>query len=106
MNVAEERRKLSATWLNAIGSGAVVTGFIAPTIAVTLNLTGLAHPDEPRLAHDRLRPTLGRKTRSRRPGAMSVLELYTYFVLPFIVLGIGFGTLWLTRGPDTRAPAE
>jgi len=34
VNLPEERRKLSASWLNAIASGAVVTGFIAPTIAV------------------------------------------------------------------------
>ncbi len=37
MSVSEERRKLSAAWLNAIASGAIATGFIAPTIAVTLN---------------------------------------------------------------------
>jgi hypothetical protein len=42
MNVAEERRKLTATWLNAIASGAIVTGFIAPTIAVALNVSNLA----------------------------------------------------------------
>lgn len=42
MNVSEERRKLSAAWLNAIASGAIVTGFIAPTIAVTLNLANVA----------------------------------------------------------------
>ena len=28
---------------------------------------------------------------------MSVLEVYTYFVLPLLVLGIGFGAFWLTR---------
>ena len=31
---------------------------------------------------------------------MSVLEVYTYFVLPALVLGIGFGALWLTRSHD------
>ncbi|MDF3060312.1 MAG: hypothetical protein K0S06_421 [Microvirga sp.] len=37
---------------------------------------------------------------------MTVLEIYVYFVLPALVLGIGFGTLWLTR-PDRRStPAE
>ena len=38
MNIPEERRKLTATWLNSIGSGAIVTGFIAPTVATALNL--------------------------------------------------------------------
>lgn len=38
----DERRKLTATWLNSIASGAIVTGFIAPTIAVTLNVANLA----------------------------------------------------------------
>lgn len=44
MNLPEERRKLTATWLNAVASGAIVTSFIAPTIAVTLNLATLARP--------------------------------------------------------------
>jgi hypothetical protein len=38
---------------------------------------------------------------------MTVLEIYVYFMLPVIVLGIGFGTLWLTRRADRRStPAE
>ena len=38
---------------------------------------------------------------------MTLLEAYTFFVLPALVLGIGFGTLWLTRGEDaSRRPAE
>src|SRR3954470_15811101 len=41
VNVSEERRTLSAAWLNAIASGAIVTGFIAPTIAVTLYLANV-----------------------------------------------------------------
>jgi len=31
---------------------------------------------------------------------MSVLEVYTYFVLPALVLGIGIGAFWLTRSHD------
>jgi hypothetical protein len=39
--------------------------------------------------------------------AMAVLEIYVYFVLPLVVLGIGFGTLWLSRREDRRStPAE
>jgi hypothetical protein len=38
---------------------------------------------------------------------MTVLEIYVYFVLPVLALGIGFGTLWLTRRGDRRStPAE
>jgi small-conductance mechanosensitive channel len=33
---------------------------------------------------------------------MTVLEIYVYFILPLLVLGIGFGTLWLTRRRFTR----
>jgi hypothetical protein len=38
---------------------------------------------------------------------MTPLETYTYFVLPVIVLAIGIGTVWLTRGRGQRhTPAE
>lgn len=38
---------------------------------------------------------------------MTPLEVYTYFVLPALVLGIGFGAVWLSRRQDhRRAPAE
>ena len=37
---------------------------------------------------------------------MSVLEGYTYFVLPLLVLGIGFGALWLTRQQDRHTNPE
>jgi hypothetical protein len=40
MNVREEQRKLTATWLNSIASGSIVTGSVTPTIAVTLHLSG------------------------------------------------------------------
>jgi hypothetical protein len=38
MNVPEEQRKLTATWLNSIASGSMVTGVVTPTIAVTLTI--------------------------------------------------------------------
>ena len=38
---------------------------------------------------------------------MTALEIYTVFVLPMLVLGIGLGGLWLARRPDHRhTPAE
>jgi len=37
---------------------------------------------------------------------MSVLEAYTYFVPPAIVLATGFGTLWLTGRDRCATPAE
>jgi hypothetical protein len=38
---------------------------------------------------------------------MTVLEIYVYFVLPMLVLGIGFGALWVSRRQDHRStPAE
>ena len=38
---------------------------------------------------------------------MSPLETYTYFVLPVLVLAIGVGALWLTRGGARHhMPAE
>ncbi|GGA51861.1 hypothetical protein [Pelagibacterium lentulum] len=40
--VYNERLKLFATWLNALGSGIVITGVFAPLIAVTLGLSTAA----------------------------------------------------------------
>lgn len=34
---------------------------------------------------------------------MTALEAYTYFVLPLLVLGIGFGALWWSRRQDREA---
>jgi hypothetical protein len=39
--VENERRKLTANWLNAIASGMIVTGAVAPLVAVAI---GLAPP--------------------------------------------------------------
>jgi hypothetical protein len=42
MSVVEnERRKLTANWLNAIASGMIVTGAVAPLVAVAI---GVAQP--------------------------------------------------------------
>lgn len=49
MNLPEERRKLTATWLNSVASGAIVTGFVAPTIAIALNM-GASPPGLPVMA--------------------------------------------------------
>ena len=106
MNLPDERRKLTAAWLNSIASGAVVTGFIAPTIAVALNLGG-AVPGWPLALLSLGWLALGCVQGAFSEDAMTVLEIYVYFVLPALVLGIGFGTLWLTRRPDRRStPAE
>ena len=38
---------------------------------------------------------------------MTALEIYTLIVLPLLVLGIGFGSLWLSRRQNERhTPAE
>jgi len=37
---------------------------------------------------------------------MTPLETYTYFVLPALVLAIGFGTVWLTRHDQRHTPAK
>jgi hypothetical protein len=38
---------------------------------------------------------------------MTVLEIYVYFVLPLLALGIGLGTLWVSRREDQQStPAE
>jgi hypothetical protein len=37
---------------------------------------------------------------------MSILEGYTYFLLPRLVLAIGYGTLGLTRRAQRQKPAE
>jgi hypothetical protein len=37
---------------------------------------------------------------------MTPVEVYTYFILPALVLGIGFGALWLTRRDPRPALAE
>jgi hypothetical protein len=33
---------------------------------------------------------------------MNVLEAYTYFVLPALLLAIGFGAVWLSKGHQAR----
>ena len=38
--VHNERAKLTATWLNSIGSGIMVTGVVAPVLAAYLNFAG------------------------------------------------------------------
>ena len=38
---------------------------------------------------------------------MTLLEVYTIFILPLLVLGIGFGALWVSRREDhPHTPAE
>jgi hypothetical protein len=38
---------------------------------------------------------------------MTALEIYTLIVLPLLVLGIGFGSLWLSRRQNERhTPAK
>ncbi len=37
---------------------------------------------------------------------MTPLEIYTYFVLPGLLLAIGVGTVWLTRRDQRQTPAE
>ena len=38
--VENERTKLTANWLNAVASGIVITGVVAPAIAVYLGVVG------------------------------------------------------------------
>jgi hypothetical protein len=38
--LSEERTKLTANWLNAIASGMIVTGGVAPVIAAFFNIPG------------------------------------------------------------------
>ncbi|WP_156418418.1 hypothetical protein [Aureimonas sp. D3] len=40
--IANERTKLTANWLNAMASGIIVTGAIAPAIAAVLGVTSVA----------------------------------------------------------------
>jgi hypothetical protein len=106
VNVSEERRTLSAAWLNAIASGAIVTGLIAPTIAVILNLANVA------LGWPLILMSLawlaigcayiGWRGVCSEAATMPPLETYTYFVLPALVLAIGIGTVWLTRRDARR----
>jgi len=104
MNVREEQRKLTAAWLNSIASGSIVTGLVTPTIAVTLHLSG-AELGRPLAFLSLAWLAIGCALMSLRGAfsevpTMSVLEVYTYFVLPLLVLGIGFGAFWLTRSHD------
>jgi hypothetical protein len=41
--IHNERTKLTATWFNTLGSGCVITGFVAPTIALLLQLQSLTN---------------------------------------------------------------
>ena len=110
MDVGDEQRKLTATWLNAIGSGSIVTGFVAPTIAVTLNLSTVG-PGWPLALISLAWLIIGcalhwMARRVLEALTMSVLEIYSYFILPLLVLAIGFGTLWLTGRKRHHTPAE
>jgi hypothetical protein len=37
--IDNERTKLTATWMNSLASGIIITGVVAPLIAVTLQVT-------------------------------------------------------------------
>ena len=40
--IENERQKLTANWLNAIASGMIITGGVAPLVAIALNVANAA----------------------------------------------------------------
>src|SRR3954471_2675974 len=84
----------------------VVTGFIAPTIAVTLNLANVAL-GWPLILMSLAWlaigwPSIGGRGVCWEAATMPTLETCTYFVLPALVLAIGIGTVWLTHRDARR----
>ena len=101
--VHNEQTKLTATALNNVAVATVIAGFLGPIIA--LRSEGTPRMDEVAIVASVAWlligwiPTLGRPPGSAGAEGMTLLELYVFFGLPLIALGMGFGALWLTRPP-------
>jgi hypothetical protein len=104
-----ERVKLTATWLNTVGSASVTTGVIAPIVAYVLDVAAVPASRVVLLSLFWLLAGGGLHwvARQHLKGAseMNLLEVYV-FALPFIVLAGGAALAYYASRADRerRAP--
>jgi hypothetical protein len=117
--VPNGQTKLSANLLNSVAAGIIVTGAIAPIVAAILWPAGTVSgrpvgpgDREPRLDFHRNRATFLCQDAPEEAAPVSWFEVYAYFGMPLVVLGVGLLVYYVAvrdaekAERDHRVPGE
>ena len=107
--IHNEKIKLTTAWLNTLGAAAIAAGVIAPIVASIgvpgYSRMGLGHRERD-LASGGDRLTFSGQSNAGRTEIVTVLQIYSFFVLPVLVLAIGAGMYWLNARETARFDRE